>query len=313
MATRRVELQGAVITYGGRLNKIQWADAMRRIIAGGGQPSHTISAALTCFVAGTKAQSKITKARARGVPVITEAQLLSLLEDGFVSWEEEDPFETKQSFDTSVAELRAIFAAAPTSSAWTRCLTVIEGCDEARVEELVAYTQHFITRWDDARMEKWRPPADHPLMANAPKYWAKNLPKDELRVAPPLWVFELISGRHHAKHALARALNLEGMRLNGAHGAHILASPHLHQLRFVNLGTQNSYSLGFFRELRTSELMRPVRELWIGSGMNHLREAWADPEHTFDALRLCRPYAIWADVKLEQLPCLAGVKVKEQR
>ncbi len=312
MATRRVELQGAVITYGGRLNKIQWGAASRRIIAGGGHVASTISADLTCFVAGTQAQSKITKALARGVPVITEAQLLTLLEEGFVSWEEADPFESKQSFDESVAQLRAIFSAAPTSSAWTRCLSVIEGCDEERVEELVAYAQHFITRWDKAKMDKWRPPEAHPLMANAPKYWAKDLPKDELRVAPPRWVFELISGRHHVKHALARALSLDGMKLNGAHGAHVLASPHLRQLRFLNLGMSNSYSLGFFRELRTSELMRTVRELWIGSGLAQLEGAWDAPEHTFEALALCRPYDGSVNATLKKLPCLAGVKLKVQ-
>ncbi len=310
MTKHRLELKGALIAYGGRLNKVDWGYAERRIRERGGQTSDAISARLTCFVAGTQAQSKITRARARGVPIITEAQLATLLEDGVLEWEEAPAFEATTTFDESVAELRAIFNAAPTSSAWTRCLEIVEGCDPERLEDLITYAQSFITAWDRAEMGKWSPPDKHPLLTNAPKYWASGLPADELRVAPPLWLFDIAQGRAHPKHALARALNLEGVKLNGTLGENVLNNKHLRHLRWLNLGVQNPLPAKFFRAMRTSELMRTVRELWLGGGRDHIYAEWKDPEHTFTSLILVRTYDRWPSGNMRALPCLKGVPVQ---
>jgi hypothetical protein len=309
MPIRRVELEGAVITYGGRLNKILWGDAIKQIRGGGGKISEQISAKLTCFVAGSGAGSKVTKARARGVPIINEAQLIELLTKGFVEWEEVDPFATKATFDECIAELRAIFNATPSSEGWTRCLEIVEGCDPERIEDLLSYATPFVAAWDGAEMGKWEPPDKHPLLTNIPKYWREGLPEDEVRAAPPCWLFEIIRGKHHPKHALARVLNLEGLKLNGSLGSNVLSNPHLHNLRVLNLGIQNTFSISFYKELRTSELMRTVCELWLYTDKELLLSAWDEPDHSFDALVQVKVDHWFGTQRMNKLPCLKGVPI----
>jgi hypothetical protein len=295
MTTRRIELEGASIACAGRLRRISWREATRRIEAGGGEASDAMRASLTCFVEGVGAGSEATRARARGVLAITEAQLMVLLEHGLVEWEEAEPFADKASFDASVAELRAIFGAAPNAHGWTRCLEIVEGCEAERLDDLLHYLHPFIAGWDKAKMGAWICDDKHPLMQHAPKdIWLESLPHDELRVAPPRWVYELVQGQHHPKHAIARALSLDSFKLNGALAKNVLASPHLRALRYLDLGRANAYPVGLYRALLTSELMRTVRVLCVPSGAVHpgrMVQAWASAAHVFDALEQVRSEA----------------------
>jgi hypothetical protein len=320
-----ITLRGAQITSVGRLFKLSVAEAARRIEEGGGTYSYEIRAGLTCFVEGSQAGNKATKAHARGIPAITEAQFLTLLEAGTLEREIPDPFASKATFDESVAELRAIFNAQPSSQGWTRCLEIVEGCDPERIDDLLAYTQPFVAAWDDTTaLDSWRCPKDHPLMAHAPEdYWLPSLPKHELRVAPPRWVHEIIQGQHHPKHGLARALCLTWFKLNGALGKKILESPYLRHLRYLDLGSSNSFSLTFYRELRTNELVRTVRILVVSVGTDGIKliaREWAYNHHCFDALEEVRSPSTLVSYDEDQrrymrideraLPCFKGVRFR---
>jgi hypothetical protein len=156
-------------------------------------------------------------------------------------------------------------------------------------------------------MGAWAVTSQHPITHGAPPAWAKVCFADELRVAPPAWMFELAQGRYHPKHAIIRALILEGMNLNGKLGAAIFASPHMRAVRRVNLGAK-ALPPSFYKALRTSEVMRSVEELWFYDAPHAYQAAWTPAEHTFDALKLVQPGSMLLPDVQAALPCIANAR-----
>lgn len=301
----RIELKGAKVALAGRFTG--WGYE-RKIEEGGGEVTNVISARLTCLVAGLRAGSKAARAAARGVPIITEAQLAALLKHGALTLKEEDA--PRQRFDEAVAELRGIFGAAPTSEGWTRCVEILEACDPERLDDLVSYAEPFVDAWDTSVMPRWEAPKGHALLQNMPTGWSRGNPDREVRVAPPAWLYELLQGRYSAKHAVIRALNLEGLKLNGALGESLLASPHLRGLRFVGLGSKARLPASFYRALVQSASVGGVRELWLDSRDPGLDEAWrGDEAIKLDALLVVRSYRNFYPNLLEY-SFLSSVEIK---
>jgi hypothetical protein len=302
--TQTITLKGAKIAGAGRFTSGSWWSYEQKIAEGGGEVVKVISDKLTCFVAGGQAGAKAGRAAARGVPILTEAQLKTLLKAGKLTLKEEEA--TKQTFDESVAELRGIFGAAPTSPGWTRCLEIVEACDPERLDDLISYVEPFIDGWDALPMPRWEPPKEHALMANAPIRWRRGNPDDELRVAPPAWLYELFQGRYSAKHAIVRALNMEGLMLNGGLGEAMIKSPHLRGIRFIGLGSKTTLPTSFYVALGTSALCEELVELWLSTGHDSLMEAWADERGpSFGALRRVRSYNFYVAHR-RRLPCFGG-------
>jgi hypothetical protein len=298
----QVKLEGARIMWDGWLRPA----ILERMRAGGATDVYGLPQKPTLMVSGNLHSDKALKARGRGIPIIDVAQLEVLLTDGVLELEGEAA--PVVALDESVAELRAVFDGEPTPERWARCLEIFEACDEERVEDLLAYAQPLISRWDKVKMGAWAVTSQHPITAGAPPAWAKVRFADELRVAPPAWIFELAQGRYHPKHAIIRALILEGMNLNGKLGAAIFASPHMRAVRRVNLGAKE-LPPSFYKALRTSEVMRTVEELWVYDVREVYQEAWTPADHTFDALKRLRLGSgdLSRAAQLE-LPCLARAK-----
>ena len=54
--------------------------------------------------------------------------------------------------------------------------------------------------------------------------------------------------------------------------------------------------------------MRSVEELWLYAHPTHIAEArWAEPEHSFDALKLLR--LLYSPFGHEAFPCLSGAAI----
>ena len=78
---RTDKLAGKTIVVTGTLPSMSRAEAEGLIVKNGGKASGSVSKKTSYVLAGDAAGSKLTKAQALGVPVLTEAEFLSLLAD----------------------------------------------------------------------------------------------------------------------------------------------------------------------------------------------------------------------------------------
>ena len=75
------ELAGKTLVVTGTLETLSRNEAEALIVKNGGKASGSVSKKTAYVVAGTAAGSKLTKAQALGVPVLTEAEFLALLNE----------------------------------------------------------------------------------------------------------------------------------------------------------------------------------------------------------------------------------------
>mgnify|MGYP003209127058 CR=1 FL=1 len=75
------KLAGKTLVVTGTLETLSRNEAEALIVKNGGKASGSVSKKTAYVVAGTAAGSKLTKAQALGVPVLTEAEFLDLLKD----------------------------------------------------------------------------------------------------------------------------------------------------------------------------------------------------------------------------------------
>ena len=258
----------------------------------GGIYSYVVDKSVQVLIVGAGAEYKIAAARARGAYILDEAQASALLKDGFVEVELPQ-LSPELDLNETIAELRGLFDGPPTSQAWTRCLELVELCDPARQPQLVPYIQSFITRWDAHAARPWQPDPEHILLSHCAESWPKAiLLDDELRQAPPSWLFELCHGKQEAKHELVRALNFTGMGVNLAISKKIFANPYLTHVTSLNFADSPAcHGLKFYQALRTAEIMRTVQTLTLyslSSGFDQGIQNLCGDEHTFDSLRTLR-------------------------
>jgi DNA ligase (NAD+) len=74
------KLAGKTIVVTGTLENLSRSEAEALIVKNGGKASGSVSKKTAYVLAGTAAGSKLTKAQALGVPVITEAEFMAMLE-----------------------------------------------------------------------------------------------------------------------------------------------------------------------------------------------------------------------------------------
>ncbi len=262
MSVRKISAEGQVFAMAGRLTKFKsYNTILRKVAANNATMERSISEKVTVLVAGVRPGSKATQAMTRGALIITEAQFVELLEHGEVEIQTRE-VEKDLNLEKVIGELRSILSQPAISSAWTAIVEMLEKCDEDRLPEVVAYLSHQLTDW--GRDVRWKIKKDHALFKDfAPAYWTTSNPTTQLCVAPPIWMLEALRGDMSERHKLARALNLEGLKLNGGLGKKLLEHEGWQDIRALVLGIQNRFSKGFYTYLAQSDIMQTIEELWV--------------------------------------------------
>lgn len=131
-------------------------------------------------------------------------------------------------------------ARAPSASAWTKVIAAADAGSQAGLADLERAVQGWapdpVRRWWSS-MTAWR--------VKDSASWVAG----ELRRAPPSWVQEILGGSHAPKHSLVRALSLEGTKATATNAARLLDSPHLANLRVLDLGRDVKLARAFYKKL----------------------------------------------------------------
>lgn len=287
MATKRIHFKDSRYRIGGRLSDFYQLE--RKLEKWGAENISTTVTTPDFVLIGPACGSKESKALAAGLPILYSSQLLEALENGYFDYEttfiEED-----LDLDHTIAELRGLFAQAPSSKSWTTCLELIERCPDAQIEPVLHYISQGMARWPEKeRAISWEPDTKHELLKGVHNLWRKSCPPDELCVAPPLWMYELLNKEviRHDKFKLVRALNCESMRLNQYSFKRLLTHPDLEHVKIINLGSRNNCSSSFLEKLSDFDVARKAEEIWFFGG-HHLASALGNSKRAFEHLKVVR-------------------------
>ncbi len=268
-----ISLKGSTFYVAGSFTGRLKSMVEQHIKDGGGTLSEHINSSVTALIAGHSCHNSINKALSREIPILSQQQLDILLRDGTIDHEPSKPIDAELDIAEVIAELRSLFDGPPSSDTWSSLLMLLEQCNTEQQEALVHYITPFVARWDDMDRPTWAPLPDHPLMTGGHKtLWVQGLPEQALRVAPPLWLTEMLRGVYHPKHALARVINVHQMRTNGSRLIKLLQNPYLTKMTTLVLGMKNSYSKSFFEVLRDHDNVRSLTHLYLDAISHTTRE-----------------------------------------
>ncbi len=262
MSVLKIQAHRQVFSTGGRLTKFKSHKAMlRKVAANHAKLEKDFSDKVTVFVAGVRAGSKIIPAMTHGVVVITEDQFVELLEQGEIEIQTRE-VEKNLDLESMIGDLRSLLSQPATTAAWTTLVGMLEKCDEDRLPEVVAYLSHQLADWgQDVR---WKIRKNNALIKDfVPPQWTRSTPTTQLCVAPPLWLIEALRGQVSERHKLVRALNLEGLQLDGDLGLTLIQHEGWHDIRALVLGGTNTFSREFYTYLAQSDMMQTLEELWV--------------------------------------------------
>jgi hypothetical protein len=288
MATKTIKLKGQRITYAGRLRSTSFTGAFQRELRDqGAEFTGTISDKLTLFVEGSRAGAKKIKAITRGATIVSEAQFAQLVEEGELTIETRTGIDRDLDVDEVLGEVRSLLAMPAQNASWSALIEIVDRCDEAQLAGLVHYMSPQIEAWGARKL--WSTSPENPIFkAFYPKYWVTGMPHAHLCVAPPLWMLEALRDEPSERHKLARALNLEGMQLNGGLAMRILDHPCWTGIRGLNLGIQNTYSKSFWGDLAAHPMAQGIEELWMDVYPVGIFDGERADTSIFPALKLLR-------------------------
>lgn len=260
--TQRITLKNTFYMFVGRFPKQTSHELAERFNTLGGKEAWGLQYTEFIISSGKQAGNKESRARARGIPVLTYEQAVQLADEGYIDLEE-GAIAQDLNLDEVIAELRGIFGEAPSSKGWTRCLELVERCDAEQSEPVLHYIEGHIAAWANAARIAWRPPHTHPLLMGVLETWPNACFPDELRVAPPAWVQEMAQKKYAPKHALIRALNLDDLGLNTVLLNRIFKNPYLTQLTHLNMGLGIYPTPRFYETFSKHKSLQSLEVLWL--------------------------------------------------
>ncbi len=260
--TERIELEGSSYYFVGRFRGDSGHELMNAFDREGAEDACGFQSATFVVSSGVQVGTKESKARARGIPVLTFEQARKLLEKGFIDYQDEAILEDLD-LDAVIAELRGIFASAPTSEGWTRCLELIERCHDEQLDPVLHHIEAHLPRWATSSPVAWRPSHTHPLLLGASKEWPDRCFEDELRVAPPAWIQEMTRKNYHPRHRIIRGLQLDNLGLNTMLLGRILKNPYLTHITHLDLGKRNRLTRKFYASFSRFGSLAHLQKLWL--------------------------------------------------
>jgi hypothetical protein len=280
----RFTLKGQYIFLTGSFTKRGNKRALTQALeAAGAHVTPAINLKTTAMgLGGGHIYTQLERARTRGLTIVSEAQLEEALAQGFVELEDV-PAPEPLARDAAIGELRPAVST-PSSEAWNTIVALVDRCPADQLDELLAYIQPQLARWEIPHDARWQPPAE----PNRSYYdWLHAQPPGELCGAPLDWITAMMRGEDSAKFGLVQAITLVGMRAKNANLIALLNRPSLTALRVLDMGGGAKLSGSVWAALRTGEATRRLEQLRVTSVSSaHVKHL--DGAHHLHALRTLR-------------------------
>lgn len=223
----RIALKGARVMVAGRFKGWRVSALRERLVAEGAVMTQNLSEQVELLIAGTAAPSQRIEACARGIAILDEHALDSLLERGV--YEPPEP----EVDPGALGDLRALLhddTSQPSSWLWQTITSLLDVAPPEQLEAMVAYVHGFTERWE--MNDLWGTarelvePQDAEIHEVEGGHFIEGV-EGELRVAPLRWLGELYRGVNSPKFGLVHALDLEQTHLEPTAMLEILSHPQL--------------------------------------------------------------------------------------
>jgi hypothetical protein len=234
-------------------------------------------------VLGTHTWSQEQKAKTRGIPIITERQLVRLLAGEDVDIEPKPREVGSASLEKLIGDARSTLDGHPTQAMWEGVLRLADSCAPDDLPALIDFLAPQVARWESRPHEYMQVDRYTYGCKDAPQRWYQFMPAGELRVAPHTWTVEMAAGNDSPKFALAHAIHTRDMDLTGTMFGKLLGCASLTHLRDLDLD-ENKVSKTFWKKLRTAPSTRTLERLCF-SRLDAKTAAGIHGEHHLESLR----------------------------
>ena len=258
-------------------------EAHEAIKAAGGEVSKSIGARTDVLVLGTSTWAQEQKAKTRGIPIITEDQLVRLLAGEHVDIERKAKKVGSASLEKLIGDARSTLDGHPTQTMWENVLRLADACAPDELPALIDFLAPQVARWESLPREHWEIGTHTYGCKDAPQRWYQFMPSAELRVAPHTWTVEMVAGDDSPKFALVHAVHTRDMDLTGTMLGKLLGCASLTHLRDLDLD-ENKVSKTFWKKLRTAPSTKTL-ERFCFSRLDAKTAAGIHGEHHLESLR----------------------------
>ena len=237
----RIDIEGTTFCVSGNFKNFQNTRTVEaKLREQGGKTSKSMGVKTQVLIAGNGYVPKRQTAIDRGLPVLEEAQLKKLLEDGNLEIDFEEPGAVvgDADLDELLGEVRGLLAQSPSSTLWNALVGVLDQCQPEQAEALASYVQDHISRWSDR--EK--------LFCVAPHHWQVNMANG---VESPLY-------------ALLYRLDLNKAKLKSTAVKKMIALEHLQHIKHLDLAVDKKLTKTVFRQLAKDPKFSTVEHLCLG-------------------------------------------------
>lgn len=234
----------------------------------GGQTTASVGQRTQVLVLGTGYSQKPEDARARGLPIIDEAQLHELFREGHIDVDFQPPQVPQggEGLDALLGEARSLLACTPSMEVWGQIVALLGRCSIEQMSNLTSYIQSHIERWSDA---------------------------DQLFcVAPEEWLATLYKGESSEAYHLIRWLDLTKARASVTGFKNLFKSEELTHVRHLYLPAEKPLSKTIYALIARSERYKSVEVLIFGMMVKGMAQGLnaGDALHGVRALGMTGPY-----------------------
>jgi hypothetical protein len=147
-------------------------------------------------------------------------------------------------------------ARTPSAAGWANVTAAADALTPAQAPKGLADLEGAVKGWTPDPMRRWWSSMTAWRVKDAASWVA-----GELRRAPLAWVKGILGGVHAPKHALVRAVSLDGTKATAANAARLFESPHLQNLRVLDTGRDVKLARAFFKKLAQAKNLGSIDTL----------------------------------------------------
>lgn len=236
-----IKLAGTTFCVSGNFHNFQNTRTIEaKLKAKGGKTSKSMGVKTQALVAGHGYVPKRQTAKDRGLPILTEANLKTLLADGEVEIDFTPPGqeEGEANLDDLLGEVRGVLGESPSRMGWLKLVRLLDQCRPEQADEITSYVESHISRW--SRREQ--------MFCDSPQQWQVNMANG---IESPLY-------------QLVRRLDLNKAKLNTTNVKKMLSLDTLVNVRHMDLAVDKKLTKTLFRALAKDDKFNGVEHLSLG-------------------------------------------------